>query len=76
MGTDALLSVERAAKRLHVAPRHLRDAVKSGELEAIKPGRRTLFVTEAALATWLRSKRVETPSQRARAIAKENARRA
>ena len=60
-----LLTVRQAAKQLGVAERTLHGAIRSGELEALKLGARTVRVTLPALNTWLRRCKVETPAQRA-----------
>ena len=60
-----LITVRQAAKQLGVAERTLHGAIRSGELEAVKLGARTVRVTLPALNTWLRRCKVETPAQRA-----------
>ena len=60
-----LITVRQAAKQLGVAERTLHGAIRSGELEAVKLGARTVRVPLPALNKWLRRCKVETPAQRA-----------
>ncbi len=55
-----LLSIRAAAREIHVAERVLRQAVRTGELEAFKLGERTLRVERGALYDWVRSRRLPT----------------
>ena len=55
-----LLSLRQAARELHVAERVLRQAVRTGELEAYKLAERTLRVERTGLYKWVRSHRVPT----------------
>ena len=55
-----LLSVRQAARELHIAERTLRQAVRTGELEAFKLGERTYRVDRRGLEEWVRSRRVPT----------------
>ena len=55
-----LLSLRQAARELHVAERLLRSAVRSGELDAFRLGKRTLRVERSELHRWVRSRRVST----------------
>ena len=55
-----LLTIRQAARELHVAERVLRRAVRTGELEAFKLGKRTLRVERDGLHQWVRGRRVPT----------------
>ena len=57
-----ILTVQRAAKRLGIAPRRLRAAVQQGDLAAYKPGSRWLYVVWSEVLQWLRKQRV-APSE-------------
>jgi excisionase family DNA binding protein len=65
-----ILTVQRAAKRLGIAPRRLRAAVRHGDLAAFRPGSRWLYVTWPDVLSWLRKQRV-VPSHHARERAAE-----
>ena len=60
MAFPDLLSLRQAARELHIAERTLRQAVRTGELEAFKLGERTLRVERRGLEKWFRSHRVPT----------------
>lgn len=53
-----LMSVREAARRIGVADRVLRQAVRSGDLPAFKLGKRTLRVKPADLDDWIQNRRV------------------
>jgi excisionase family DNA binding protein len=53
-----LLSLRQAARRLGVAERVLRQAVRSGALPAFKLGERTLRVKPNDLDDWIQDRRV------------------
>lgn len=53
-----LLSLRQAARRLGVADRVLRQAVRSGDLPAFRLGMRTLRVKPSDLDDWIRNRRV------------------
>ena len=55
-----LLSLRQAAQRIGVAPRVLRQAVRSGALPAFKLGQRTLRVKPTDLDDWIQDQRVRT----------------
>jgi len=54
------LSLRQTAKKLHVAERVLRQAVRTGELPASKPGKRTLRIHRNDAHQWMHSRRVPT----------------
>lgn len=56
--TPEILSVQRAARRLGIDRRRLRVAIRSGELEAYRPGERTVYVRWPDVLRWLRAQRV------------------
>jgi excisionase family DNA binding protein len=71
-----LISVFKAARQLGLAPRRLREAIRTGELPAYRPGRRTTYVRWPELLRWLRGQRVPASNharQRAREIVVEDA---
>jgi len=53
-----LLSLRQAARRLGVAERVLRQAVRTGALPAFKLGERTLRVKPTDLDDWIQDRRV------------------
>ncbi len=53
-----LLSLRQAARRLGIAERVLRQAVRSGELPAFRLGQRTLRVKPTDLDGWIQDRRV------------------
>ena len=55
---NELLSLRQAARRLGIAERVLRQAVRSGDLPAFKLGQRTLRVKPTDLDTWIQGLRV------------------
>ena len=72
-----VLSVRRAAQRLGIDPRQLRAAIRSGELEAYRPGTRASYVRWPEVLRWLRTQRVSSSNharERAAEIIAEEAR--
>jgi excisionase family DNA binding protein len=58
-GTErSLVTVHQAARRLGLAPRRLRVAVRRGELPGYRPGDRTVYVRWPEVLSWLRTQRV------------------
>jgi DNA (cytosine-5)-methyltransferase 1 len=55
-----LLSLRQAARRLGVAERVLRHAVRSGDLPAFRLGQRTLRVKPTDLDDWIQNRRVRS----------------
>ena len=55
-----LLSVNQAARQLGLSPRRLREAVRSGELPAYRPGDRTVYLRWSELLRWLCTQRVRS----------------
>ena len=53
-----LLSINQAARQLGLAPRRLREAVRTGELPAYRPGDRTIYVRWPEPLRWLGTMRV------------------
>jgi len=53
-----ILSVRRAARRLGIDPRRLRVAIRTGKLEAYRPGERAVYVRWPDVLRWLRAQRV------------------
>ena len=56
-----LVSIYRAARRLGLAPRRLRQAVRAGKLPAYRPGDRTVYIRWPELLDWLGTQRVPPP---------------
>jgi excisionase family DNA binding protein len=56
--TFEILTIHQAAKRLKLAPRMLRAAVRRGDLPAYRPGLRTVYVMWPEVIAWLRTQRV------------------
>jgi excisionase family DNA binding protein len=50
------LSVSKIAKKIGVHPKVIYAAVSSGELEAFRPGKRTLRISTDAFAAWEKQK--------------------
>jgi excisionase family DNA binding protein len=60
-----LMTVRQAARKLGVAERVLRQAVRSGELPAFKLAQRTVRLKTADLDDWIQNRRVQTwPAER------------
>ena len=53
-----LLSLRQAARKIGVADRVLRQAVRSGDLPAFRLGQRTMRVKPADLEDWIQNRRV------------------
>ena len=51
------LTVSRASRRADLDPRLLRAAIQEGEIPAIQPGKRALYVAWADVERWLNSAR-------------------
>ena len=60
---NELLSLRQAARKIGVADRVIRQAVRSGELPAFKLGQRTLRVKPTDLDTWIQDRRVRPWSE-------------
>jgi excisionase family DNA binding protein len=58
VGTPEILTIQRAAKRLGLAPQLLRAAVRRGDLAAYRPGSRWVYVVWPDVIAWLRTQRV------------------
>ena len=55
-----LMTLRQAARKLGVAERVLRSAVRSGDLPAFRLGQRTLRVKPADLDDWIQDRRVQS----------------
>ena len=53
-----LMSLRQAARKIGVADRVLRQAVRSGDLPAFRLGQRTVRVKPADLDDWIQNRRV------------------
>ena len=54
----ALVSLHRTARKLGLAPRRLRAAVRQGALPGFQPGNRTIYLRWPDVEKWVESQRV------------------
>lgn len=54
-----MISLRQAARRIGVAERVLRQAVRSGDLPAFKLGQRTIRVKPTDLDSWIQNQQVQ-----------------
>ena len=54
-----MISLRQAARKIGVAERVLRQAVRSGDLPAFRLGQRTVRVKPADLDDWIQNRRVQ-----------------
>jgi len=59
-----MISLRQAARKIGVADRVLRQAVRSGDLPAFKLGQRTLRVKPADVDDWIKNQRVQLWSKK------------
>jgi excisionase family DNA binding protein len=59
-----MISLRQAARKIGVADRMLRQAVRSGDLPAFKLGQRTMRVKPADLDDWIKNRRVRPLSKK------------
>ena len=72
-----VLSVQRAGQRLGIDPRRLREAIRTGDLEAYRPGTRACYVRWSDVLRWLRGQRlpsINLARERVREILADEAR--